>query len=118
MTNKEVVHRNLGDIYEFEGSAKFTVLKGLTLSALYLYGFKSQDSVTGKKGFNYHSLEEETKRTEHVYKLGVTYSTLPLYAEKKFSVPLEVTLEYRNRFAGSNNNLASQYVGAWLQIYF
>jgi len=110
--NKEVVERDLGDIFEFEGSAKYTLLKGLTFFGLYTYGFKLQDSISGKKGFAYHSLEEETRRTEHVYKVGLTYSTLPLYVE------MDVTLEYRNRFAGSNNNLASQYIGAWLQFYF
>jgi hypothetical protein len=116
--NKEKVNRDLGDIFEFEGTAKYTVLKGLSLFGTFLYGFKLKDSVSGDKGFAYQSLEEETGRTEYVYKVGLTYSTVPLYAEKKFLVPLDVTFEYRNRFAGSNNNLRSQYLGAWLQVYF
>jgi len=116
--NRERVRRDLGDIFEYEVTAKYGLLEGLNFSALYKYGTKLKDRVSGNRGFAYSSLEEETKRNEHVYILALTYSTLPLYAQKKFSIPLNASISYRNRFAGSNNFLRSQYISFGLQLYF
>jgi hypothetical protein len=117
--NKERVHRNLGDIAEFEVSGKYGLfIPGLTFSALYKYGYKMQDKVSGKKGFSYHSLEEETKRREKLYIVGLTYSTIPLYTQKKFFLPFNASVTYRNRFAGTNNYLRSQFINFGLQFFF
>ena len=117
-TNKEKVSRNLGDLFEFEASGKYGLLEGLNFSALYKHGFKLKDRVYGKKGFTYWALEEETKTSEDIYIIGLSYSTLPLYIEKKFPFPLNASISYRNRFAGSNNYLRSQFISAGLQIFF
>jgi hypothetical protein len=117
-TNRENVKINVGDYFEYEISALFGIWKGLYASALYKYGFKLQDKVSGSKGFAYSSLEDETKATSHIYIVGLSYSTLPLFIEKKFPLPLNATLTYRNRFDGSNNVLKSQYVGFSLSAVF
>ena len=116
--NKEKVDRNLGDIFEFEASAKYELAKGFDISALYKYGSKQKDDISGDKGYAYKSLEDETDYTEHIFIVGLSYSTVPLYMEKKFSVPFRASLSYRNRFAGSNNVLKSQYIKAGLQVFF
>jgi hypothetical protein len=116
--NKENVSRDLGDVIELEVSAKYNFLTGLTFSSLYKYGFKLKDHVTGKKGFAYGSLEDETDYTEQVFIVGIAYSTFPSYLQKKFPLPLTTSLSYRNRFAGSNNVFKSQYIGLGLEVLF
>jgi hypothetical protein len=116
--NKENVDRDLGDIIELEVSAKYNFLTGLTFVSLYKYGFKLKDHVSGKKGFVYNSLEDETDYTEQVFIVGLAYSTFPLYLQKKFPLPLTTSLSYRNRFAGSNNVFKSQYIGLGLEVLF
>lgn len=116
--NKEKVDRNLGDITELEVSAKYTLLTGLTFSPLYRYGFKLKDHISGKKGFFYKSLEDETDYTEHIFVVSLSYSTLPLYLQKKFPLPLTASLSYRNRFAGSNNVFKSEYIGVGMEVFF
>jgi hypothetical protein len=77
-----------------------------------------KDRVSGSMGFNYQSLEEETDWTEHIFFVGLGYSTVPLYREKKFSVPLTASVRYRNRFAGSNNAWKSEYIGINIAVFF
>lgn len=116
--NKENVDRNLGDTIELEASGNYALAKGLNFGLTYRYGFKQKDRIDGDRGFAYESLEDETDYTEHVYTVGLSYSTIPLYMEKKFPVPLMASLSYRNRFAGSNNVFKSQYIGVGLKAYF
>jgi hypothetical protein len=117
-TDKERVRINIGDIFEFETSANYTFLKGLSFFGLHRYLFKLKNRVSGDRGFNYDALEKETKLTSHIFKVGLSYTTLPLFLEKKFPVPLVGTILYRNRFAGSNNALKSQYIGLNLSVLF
>lgn len=116
--DEEKVDRDVGDVGELEFLGRYTLAKGFDTTLLYRYGFKQKDSVSGDKGYAYESLEEETDYTEHIFIARLTYSTLPLYMEKKFPVPLSTTLSYRNRFAGSNNALKSEYVSLALQVFF
>lgn len=117
-SNKENVKRNLGDIFQFEVSGNYTFLKILSASLLYHNSFKLKDSISGDKGFAYQSLEDETNQSQQYIIAGVSFSTLPWFQEKTFSVPLNVSLEYRNKFAGANNVLKSQYVSLALTSFF
>jgi hypothetical protein len=117
-TNRENVDRDLGDIFEFEVSGRYTLLKGFSLSALYEFGFKLKDRISGTQGFAYESLEDETDWTSHIFIVGASYSTIPLYREKKFPVPLEVSLSYRDRFAGTNNVLDTQFISLQVRGFF
>jgi hypothetical protein len=114
---KETVDIRHGDIVEVEVSGKYELSKGLNFSALYKYGFAQKDEVIGSQG-NILSLEDETDYTEHVYVIGLSYSTIPLYMEKKFPVPFTASIAYRNRFAGTNNIFKSQFISAALQFFF
>jgi hypothetical protein len=116
--NKEKVERDIGDVIEIDVSGKYTLKPGFDATVNYKYGFSLKNSISGKKGFAYESLEDETDHTEHVFIGTLSYSTLPLYMAKKFPVPLAGSISYRNRFAGSNNVLKSQYIGAGIRVYF
>jgi len=116
--NKEKVDRDLGDVVKVETSAKYQFLKGASLLLQYKYGHSFQDKVSGSKGFAYQSLEDETNWTEHVIETGLSYSTLPLYLDKKFAIPLNASLTYRNRFAGRNNVFKSEFIALAVQFYF
>lgn len=115
--DKEDVERDIGDTFEFEVSGKYNFAKGFSAEALYLYGLGFKDRVTGHRGFSYESLEDESNYVEHVFIGGLSVSTIPLFQEKKFPVPLVFSLSYRNRFAGENV-FKSQYISAALQVYF
>ena len=116
-SNKERVDRKYGDVIELEASASYALPKGFGCWLLYKYGSKFKNKVDGDLGFNYKSLEDETDRKEHVGIIGLSYSTVPLFQAKKFPIPLNATLSYRNRFAGQNL-LKSQYIGFSLSVFF
>jgi len=117
-SNKEEVERDLGDVIELEASGTYQFSETFSFSLLYKYGFGLKDKISGNQGFNYKSLEDETDYTEHVGIIGLSYSTIPLFRAKRFPIPLTASISYRNRFAGSNNVLKSQYIGLGLQVYF
>lgn len=117
-TNVEKVDRDLGDVIELEALAKYEFLRGANFSLLYHFGYSFRDDVSGDLGFNYQSLEDETEWTEHVIKVYLSYSTVPLFLEKKFPIPISVFIGYRNRFAGKNNVFKSEYISLGVSSYF
>ncbi len=113
LSQRERVNRDLGDRFEIEFTSKYEVLRGLSVSALYKYGWKLEDRITGHKTFPTRVLEKDTDSTEQIFIVRGTYSLLPLYLEKKFPIPLNLTVSYRDRFAGSGPRNAaspSQYL--------
>ena len=125
-TTKERLDRDLGDRFEFEFGAQYYVTSAIYLGAIYRYGFKLQDDFTSHRGLRTQVLEEDTDSTEHQYIVRVGYSTLPLYREKRFPLPLDVSVAYRDRFAGSGPRssgspsqvLKTQYIGVRIQMFF
>ena len=114
---KEELDRNFGDVVELEASASYEFLPGASASILYQYGYKFEDSVKNSQG-HLEGLEKESGYTEHIYIIGLSYSTIPLFQKKQFPVPLSVSLKYRNRFAGDNRIFKSDYIDLGLQVYF
>jgi hypothetical protein len=111
--NRESLDRDLGDRFEIEFAGTYQVLRGLSVSALYKYGWKVEDHMYGNKTFPTGVLEKDTASTEQIFVVRGTYSLLPLYLEKKFPIPLSLTVSYRDRFAGSGPSNAaspSQYL--------
>ena len=117
--NKERVRRKIGDIAQVEISDKYSPRKGFDISALYNFTFKyKNDRVSGDQGLAYESQERETASKSHIIIIGLAYSTIPLYMEKKFPVPMSVDIAYRYKFAGRNNSMKSQYIKFGLNFYF
>jgi len=116
---KTTVERDLGDIVELEGSAKYQLFDGFFLSCLYRYDFKvSTDDVTNRAGIHLGSLEDLSDWTYHLIRPGISYSTVPLFMAKKFPFPLIVSLEYENVFAGTNRFLKQESFVFTLQVLF
>jgi hypothetical protein len=116
--NKEDVSRDLGDISKLKLSGAYSLPKGFGIYLFYAYAFKTKNSVSGDRGFAYESLEDETNWTCQEYKIGLTYSTVPLFQEKNFFLPLVFGVEFEDVFAGNNNFLKQQLLTFSLSAYF
>jgi hypothetical protein len=115
---KEKVDRKVGDLFEAEVSGRLGVFfNGLIFSPLFRYDYKFKDHNNGSNNLDYGSLATNTNLTSYLYIMSLTYSTIPMVAQKQFYLPLSVSVNYRNRFAGENIN-KSQYVGFTVQVYF
>jgi len=118
------VRRKVGDVVEAELSPKIGFLvQGLNFSPMYKYGHKFKDHYSGDKPLDYGSISDDmdnnrTDYTEHIYFLTLTYTTIPLFVEQRFSFPLAISLTYRNRFAGSGGVAKSEYIGFAIQAFF
>ena len=116
--NTEKVRRNLGDIFGTEVGVGYAFTPEWGLGARYVYNHKFRDSVDGDKGFNYSALEDETAWQSHMIIGALTFSTVNLYFDKKFPLPFDFTVAYRNRLYGTNNVTVSEYVSFALTLYF
>lgn len=114
---KEKLDRDLGDVVELEASASYEFLRGITASATYRFGHKFENSVKGSNG-HLSGMEDQSDYTEQLYIVGLSYSTLRLFAEKKFPVPLTASVNYRNRFAGDNKLFKTDYIALAVQVFF
>ena len=112
------VRRDTGDIVEAELSGSYGIGGGFYLNGLYKYGHKFKDHHSGDRGFDYGSLAVETDYNEHIYRAALNYTTMYLFTEHKFPVPLIASVYYRERFAGDNNMFASRYIGVVLNLFF
>jgi len=115
--NKERVDRKLGDLIKVDLEARYEIMEGWSASLFYRYSKNFEDDIDGDRGLAYDQLEEESDEMEQQYRIGIAYSTLPLYAQKKFPIPMAGKIYYRNRFDGENV-LKSEYIGVILSIYF
>lgn len=116
--NIDRVSRKYGNIFEIETNVKYTFLEIWDVNFLYIFGTKGMDRVHGNKGLNYTSLEAQTNYMEQIYRVSVGLSTLPLYKKGSFPVPLTFSVQYRDRFAGNNKLLATQYIRVLLNVFF
>jgi hypothetical protein len=116
--NREKVDRDKGDVIDLELEARYEFFRGANISVLYNFTHAFKDEVSGNLGFNYKSLEDETEWESHIFIAGFSYSTVPLYLEKKFPAPFSIGLFYRTRFAGKNNALRTEFVKVALQAFF
>ena len=120
---KEKVTIDPGDVVELETSVKYQLndvpfLRGTSLELLYHYTHYFRDSVTAPDGQHIPSLETQTEANEHSYIVKLSYSTIPLYLNKKFPIPLDLSLAYRNKFAGNNDVFETEYLETSLTVYF
>jgi len=123
--NREKVSRKLGDLFNIEVSGKYQFTDAFAFTALYSYGFKQKDSVSGNLGYNYESLETYTDSSQQIVILRASYSTIAAYRNKQSAVPMEFSIAYRDRFAGNgprtsqtNPVLDTSWVVAGLNILF
>jgi hypothetical protein len=117
-SNKEKVDRDLGDLIQISLTGNYSIAKGWGLNVGYGWNKRLKDEIDGSGTLNYQSLEDETDGVSQTYSVGVSYSTMPLFMEKAFSVPLTASLLYWNKFDGENNSLKTEYMKLGLSVYF
>jgi hypothetical protein len=116
---KEEVSRNLGDVLELEIAGTYSFTSALSAGLRYRFTRKFKDSVNGTQSHAfYRSLENETDYNSQIGFVFVGFSTIQLFKEKKFPVPLGLQLEYRNRFAGTNGQTKSEYLAGTVNVFF
>ena len=95
---------DLGDQLHLQTSLKFSFLNGFTLLNGLSYQHKGKDRYSGKKysSQRYNYLEQDTEQTMHSYVAGLGFSTIPLFKQKKFKVPLQANLFYTSVYEGKN----------------
>jgi len=125
-TYRARVHRDIGDRFEFEFGGRYVVWSPFSVSGLYRYAFKLEDRIAAPKTFPHNFAEEDTDATEHLYIAQLNFSTIPLYLQHRFPIPLNLFLAYRDRFAGSGARasgspsqvLKTRYISVGLQFIF
>lgn len=95
---------DMGDILKVEGSLKYSFLNGFQFTNGLIYQAKNEDSINGSKykSNRYNWMEAETEQNMHAYQSLIGFSTVPLFKQKKFKVPLETNLVYTNIYDGKN----------------
>ncbi len=116
-SNKEEVDRRQGNGFEINATAIYEITKSFGSFLYYEYQHQFKDSISGDMGYAYDQLENESETRSHIYKVGFLYSTLALYKQKKFPLPMEFHLLYRDRFAGKNI-INSRYIQFGAGLYF
>ncbi len=106
----ENVNRNLGDSLETEISANYSFWKKrFTISTLYLYLLKDQDTYTGSKGLDYGSLQKNTAKSQHQYELAINFATIEDVLRGRSKFPIDTRLAYTNTFSGRNSIKTALY---------
>jgi len=120
--NRERVDREIGDIYNFEVSTRYWASEAFSFGATYTYGFKSKDKIDGDMGFNYASLEADTDSEEQIIIVTADYSTLAAFRDQRSKAPMDFSLAYRERFAGtgpqSTPRLYTRWIVAGMELLF
>jgi hypothetical protein len=101
-------HENLGDILSASFGGRYTIQDLWVVGAGYSLQHKGRDTYSGSKFSQerYNYLSDRTEQYMNTAQAGLTFSTIPLYRTKQFSVPLEASLNYSLVFAGRNVNRA------------
>ncbi|MBP2674172.1 MAG: hypothetical protein H6Q84_1012 [Deltaproteobacteria bacterium] len=116
--NQEKVDITIGTTYEINLGGTYGFAKGWNIAPAYVYSWRNQNKVSGDKNLNYDALEENTDWSYQQVMIDLTYSTIPLFREKRFFAPFTATLHYENVFAGKNYFLKQQAIGFVLTAYF
>jgi|GEM_PF-991875 len=115
---KEKVDRDLGDIVNLELFGSYSINRDWSIGLEYKYTRKFKDEVDGDEGLAYSSLEQDSDFTSHMGILSVGYSTVQKFLDKEAAIPFNVTVAYRNRFAGTNGQTRSEYISLDFGVYF
>lgn len=114
---KEDVDVQLGDKVEAEISAIYYFTDALSAECLYRYAYQGDDSISGHSNRDYSMLAEDSSREEHVGRTSLSCSTLAAFRQGTFFLPLVTSIEYRDRFAGSNLSV-SRYIRFKVALFF
>jgi len=125
-TSRAKVTRDIGDRFEIEFGGRYYIWSPFSVSALYRYVFKLEDRINGPSSFPHNLAEKDTDAYEHIYIVQANYSTVPLFAQGRFPLPMNVFLAFRDRFAGAGTTATgspsqvpkTRYIGLGIQVFF
>lgn len=102
--DKELLERDLGDIYSAGAGLTYQFASGLNFGAAYGFQFQERARYEGSKfsRHRYSLLEAGTLQAMHSATAGVGYSTVELFKQKQFALPLQLNLAYSKPFKGRN----------------
>jgi uncharacterized protein (DUF3820 family) len=113
---KQMVHRELGNTFEFETTPRIIINDFFSVSGQYVYRNKPSDHYTGTftipaaiTGFadvnlDASTLDLETETTEHRLGGGISFSNLFSFEQGKAKIPFEVTYLHWQTVNGSGGN--------------
>jgi hypothetical protein len=113
---KQTVHRELGNVFEFETTPRIILNDFFSVSGQYVYRHKAQDHYTGTftipaavTGFadvslDASTLDLETETTEHRLGGGISFSNLFSFEQGKSKIPFEVTYLHWQTVKGEGGN--------------
>jgi hypothetical protein len=113
---KQTVHRELGNVFEFETTPRIILNDFLAISGQYVYRHKAEDNYTGTfiipaatTGFADVSLDAstlnlETETTENRLGGGISFSNLFAFEQGKAKIPFEVTYLHWQTVKGAGGN--------------
>jgi hypothetical protein len=95
---------DLGDKWMTQASLNFEFLNGFNIVSGYTFQYKAPDNYDGDKypGYRYDWLERDTEQRMGTVQAGIGYSTIPLFRQQKFKVPLNAKLFYTKVVNGKN----------------
>lgn len=95
---------DLGDQIRTQLATKFYFLNGFNTNVGYTYQYREADKYTGSKyeAKRYGWMSQNTEQNMQAGQLGVGYSTINLFRQKKFPVPLEANIYHTRLMAGKN----------------
>ena len=113
------VYRNLGDSLYTSIGGSFDVYQGIKLKAQYSFQYKEKDKYEGDQyeASRYSFLSKDSLQELHVLQVGMNYSTIPLFQNKQFPVPLDFNLISGIPLSGRNVTKDPSVV-AEVAIYF
>ena len=96
--------RDLGDIVTTQLGANYHIWNGLAVRGAWGFQYKARDSYTGTRydSHRYEFLSLNTEQYMHSAQVGLGYSTLRLFRQKRFPLPLEVNLNHSRVVSGKN----------------
>jgi hypothetical protein len=101
------VKRNLGDMLETEAGIDYSFgNRAFNTYAAYLNSVKESDLYRGDGTRNEGALTAPST-VAHKAEIGVGYSTIPLYRQKRFAVPMQIKASYNSTLGGRNTAIAS-----------
>lgn len=112
-SNKGRAKIKYGDKGQTNLQGNYRISDSWSTSLTYTFEYKEKDNYKSSSSNTDSILEEGTERISHTGKLAFNFSTLSLFQQKRFFLPLSLNLALQSIFSGKNN---PQYERADFQI--
>jgi hypothetical protein len=115
--DRERVRRDPGDWFGLDVTLTCRFTEALSSFAAWEWGKGFRDRISGRSGLDYSPLESGSDSSSQIARLGLSFSLAPLFGRGGFPLPMDLSIEYRDRFAG-RNALRSRYLAFGVDCFF